>query len=368
MARVSIVSTTPGLQAALAEALDLVGGLGAYVGRGDRVLIKPNLNGAEGFTSPALTAALVQSLRAHGVRRVALAESTFGTAATTDRLFDETGYTQLARELDVPLINLNRSEAVEVAVPQPLALESIHIAREVLEADRLVNVPNLKVHYATGITAAMKNLKGVLVGGEKRRFHEVGLDRAIADLNCVVAPALNVVDAICGMERMGPRGGDPVELNLILAGAPAAAVDWVAAQVIGFQPAEIGHLSAYPERTGFDPASIVMAGEPVASVRRPFARARVEAIVPACFTVRDGGACSACMNAFLLSCQFLQGMPDREVEVLLGPRAAGSGGGAARIAFGTCCPPAAAAELRIAGCPPYPFDLEKALVRAGWSG
>jgi uncharacterized protein (DUF362 family) len=367
MAQVSIVSTTSGPEPALAEALDLVGGLGAYVGRSDRVLIKPNLNGAEGFTSPALTAALVQLLRAHGVGRVALAESTFGTAATTDRLFDETGYTQLARELDIPLINLNRSEAVEVAVPQPLAVERIRIAREVLEADRLINVPVLKVHYATGITAAMKNLKGVLVGGEKRRFHEVGLDKAIADLNGVVTPALNIVDAICGMERMGPRGGDPVQLNLILAGAPAAAVDWVAAQVIGFQPAEIGHLLAYLERTGFDPASIVMTGEPAASVRRPFVRARMEEVVPACFTVRDGGACSACMNAFLLSCQFLQAMPVREVEVLLGPRAAGSGDGA-RIAFGNCCPPAAAADLRVAGCPPYPFDLEKALARVGWIG
>jgi len=58
-----------------------------------------------------------------------------------------------------------------------VVLEKLRIAREVYEADRITNLPNMKVHYATGITLALKNLKGLLVGNEKRHFHEVGLDK-----------------------------------------------------------------------------------------------------------------------------------------------------------------------------------------------
>ena len=87
----------------------------------------------------------------------------------------------------------------------------------------------MKVHYATGITLALKNMKGLLVGGAKRRCHEAGLDKAIVDLNNTldkaivdlnntIRPHLNVVDAISCMERMGPRGGDIVRMDLVMAG------------------------------------------------------------------------------------------------------------------------------------------------------
>ncbi len=368
MHRVSISKVTRGVHAALLEALALIGSLDSFVSPGDRVLVKPNLNGEEGFTAPDLTIALVMLLRDLSVREVLIAESTFGTAATTDRLFHATGYADLARELEVELINLNRSKPVEVTVPEPLVTEKLRIAREVIEADRLINLPNLKVHYATGITGAMKNLKGVLVGPEKRRFHEIGLDKAIADLNRVVTPDLNVVDAISCMERMGPRGGDQVRLDVLMAGANAAAVDWVAAQVMGYLPADVRHLAHFVEQTGLDTEDIVVSGESVESVAYPFKKAAVEQITPACFTVHDHGACSACMNAFLLSCQFLQQTPGRRVDVYLGANAAAiEEGDASSVAFGNCCPGRLDAALRVRGCPPYPFALGEALSKAGWT-
>jgi uncharacterized protein (DUF362 family) len=368
MHRVSISKVTRGVHAALLEALALIGGLESFVTPGDRVLIKPNLNGEEGFTDPGLTIALVTLLRDLGVGEVVIAESTFGTAATTDGLFHATGYADLAKELGVELINLNRSEPVEVPVPQPLVTDRFRIAREVLDADRLINLPNMKVHYATGISVALKNMKGVLVGPEKRRCHEIGLDKAIADLNQVVTPALNVVDAICCMERMGPRGGDQVRLDLVMAGANSAAVDWVATQVMGHRPEEIAHLRHFVEQTGMNTEDVVVSGESVASVAHPFKRAAVAQIIPACFTVRDSDACSACMNAFLLSCQLLEQPPERGIDVYLGtsPEKARDGN-ALSLAFGSCCADAVSADLHIRGCPPYPFALGEALKKAGWT-
>ncbi len=368
MHRVSISRVTRGVHAALVEALALVGSLESFVAPGDRVLIKPNLNGEEGFTAPDLTIALVALLRDLGVGEVVIAESTFGTASTTDRLFQATGYADLAKELDVELVNLNRSETVEVSVTQPLVTDRLRIAREVIEADRLINLPNLKVHYATGITGAMKNLKGVLVGVEKRRFHEIGLDKAIADLNRAISPDLNVVDAISCMERMGPRGGDQVRLDLVMAGANAGAVDWVAAQVMRYLPEEIAHLNHFAEQTGMNAEDVVVCGESVESVAHPFKRATVAQIVPSCFTVHERGACSACMNAFLLSCQLLQHTPGRRVDVYLGADVAEVDEGAASsIAFGNCCPGTLDADLRVRGCPPYPFALGETLTKAGWA-
>ena len=369
MAQVSIAKTDSGIGPAVAEAVARLGGLDAFVAPGERVIVKPNLNGEEGFTHPDVTRALVELLRAGGAGEVVIAESTFGNAATTDRLFRKSGYVDLARELGVELVNLNRSEAVEVSVPDPLVLKTVRIAREVLEADRLINVPNMKVHYATGITVAMKNLKGVLVGDEKRRFHEVGLEAAIADLNTVVKPALNVVDAISCMERMGPRGGDLVEMNLLVAGPEAAAVDWVAAQVMGFAPEDIGHLACYAEKTEMDAANIDVLGHSVASVRRQFRPAEMAATLPASLTLHDGAACSACMNAFLLSCELLAEDPEETYDVYVGPKASASCFSRERaIAFGNCCPPDIAAGIRVKGCPPYPFSLREEIEKIERAG
>ncbi len=366
MSRVSIARTTASISMAVEHALELVGGMASFASPGDRALIKPNLNGDEGFTHPEVTAALVRLLREDGVRDIAIAESSFGSAAVTDRFFQATGYVDLAQRLGVELINLNRSEAVEVPVSKPLAVETVHIAKEILEADRIINVPNMKVHYATGITCALKNLKGCLVGAEKRRFHEVALEPAIADLSRVLRPALHVVDAVTCMEAMGPRGGDPVEMNLVLAGSEAAAVDCVAAELMGFRPEEVQHLTHFMGATGFRRQSIQVVGGSVADLQRPFRRAEVKAIVPERFTLHDGGACSACMGALLLSCSFLQTQPEGEVEVYLGRHAQQrEGRNGLSITFGNCCPKDLPADLRLRGCPPYPFALGEALSKTG---
>jgi hypothetical protein len=65
---VSLVKTRFGIREALIESLDLIGGIGRYVGRGDRVLLKPNLNGVDGFTDGTLVEALIGLLYDFGAR------------------------------------------------------------------------------------------------------------------------------------------------------------------------------------------------------------------------------------------------------------------------------------------------------------
>ncbi|MBP2674930.1 MAG: hypothetical protein H6Q84_1770 [Deltaproteobacteria bacterium] len=360
--KVALAKTSRGVREALSEVLERVGGLGRYVRRGDRVLLKPNLNSVDGCTDKALVESLIRMLSDLGAGRVFLAEATFGGAEMTDIAFRETGYDELARKCGVPLYNLNRSEAVMVAVKKPLVLDRLPIAREVFEADRIINLPNMKVHYATGITLALKNLKGLLVGDGKRRCHEVGLDKSIVDLNNTIRPHLNIVDAIACMERMGPRGGDLFRLDLLMAGENPGEVDCVGCAVMGFEVGEVRHLKLFVDSNGIDPGGIETVGERVEEVRRPFRKAELANLVPEKLRVRDRNACSACMNAFLLACSRLEREPGEAADVYMGSIIEESEpSDAKKIAFGNCCLEAMEADIRIPGCPPYPHALKEIL-------
>ncbi len=358
MAKVSVVKTMSGVKRGLHDAIELIGGLATYVGRGDTVLLKPNLNGVEGATNKELVVGLIHLLRDFGVSRVLLAESTFGDAQVTDMFFDKTGYASLAREHEIELVNMNRSRIVEVKVARPLVLETLRIAQEAFEADRIINIPNMKVHYATGITLALKNMKGILVGDEKKHFHEVGLDSAIVDLNNTIKPCLNIVDGIECMETMGPRGGDMVHLGLILAGKMAADVDYVGSLIMGYTLPEVRHLELYLAHNNIDVNQVIIVGESVEKVYYPFRKVNLAKIVPQQFRVHNKNACSSCENAFLLSCQLLESGPLQQIEIYMGSLVdEGDSSEGVRVAFGNCCPREMMFDKTIKGCPPYPYAL-----------
>lgn len=189
MGTVSIARTKEGIKSGLVHALELIGGLERYISPDDTVMLKPNINGTEGITNIELVESLIQLSLECKVKKIIITESTFGNQNTTDMCFNKTGYTALAKKYSINLINMNKSEVVSVPVKNLIMIPSLKIAKEVFEVDKIINIPVMKVHYATGITLSMKNLKGLLVGDEKKHFHEVGLDGAIADLNSVIKPA-----------------------------------------------------------------------------------------------------------------------------------------------------------------------------------
>ncbi len=362
MGKVSLVKIQQEIRKSLSDSLDLIGGLDRYVKHSDRVLLKPNLNGVEGCTDRTLVESLIQMLCDVGVGKIFIAESTFGDRKMTDMFFHKTGYAELAQKYGIGLFNLNGSEAVEVEVKSPLVLDKLRIAKEVYEADKIINLPNMKVHYATGITLALKNMKGLLVGDAKRLCHEVGLDKAIVDLNNTIRSHLNIVDAISCMERMGPRGGDIVRLNLVMAGESSAEVDCIGCSVMGYDIGEVRHLKYFIEANEIDPGRIEVVGEKIENVRHPFQKVTLDSIIPENLSIRNRNACSSCVNAFLLSCSLLDSAPADSADVYMGSKIEKSASSAAtKIAFGNCCPNDRRYDIRIHGCPPYPFALRERL-------
>lgn len=270
--------------------------------------------------------------------------------------FGKTGYSNLAREHNIGLINLNRSKIVEVKVARPLVLETLRIAKEAYEADRIFNLPSMKVHYAIGITLALKNMKGILIGDEKKHFHAVGLDKAIVDLKNTIKPCLKIVDGIKCMESMGPRGGDTVYLDLILPGGLFAEVDYVASLIIEYTLPEVKHLELYLATNFVVLNQVEIVGEPIEKVRYPFKKVNLVNIVSRQFRVHNKNACSSCENAFLLSCQLLERAPFQRIEIymdeLLDMSDSVEGIG---VAFGNCCSGKIKYDKAIKGCPPFPF-------------
>jgi uncharacterized protein (DUF362 family) len=151
-----------------------------------------------------------------------------------------------------------------------LALKKVKVAKTALESV-LISVPKLKIHRLATVTLGIKNLMGALAS--KGSMHNGRLSENIADLASVLRPSLTVIDGIIaggGHET----SGNPVKMDLVIAGADPVAVDAVGAAVMGIQPTEVKHL-VLVERKGLGTCrleNIEVVGEPVEKVRCKFRR------------------------------------------------------------------------------------------------
>ncbi|MFB0544422.1 MAG: DUF362 domain-containing protein, partial [Asgard group archaeon] len=153
--------------------------------------------------------------------------------------------------------------------------EKISLPRVVLESDVVVCVPVMKTHVSTEVTLGMKCMFGILPEQNKAQYHPT-LEEVIVDLVSVVPPTLTLVDGITGLEGKGPFHGDPVDLNLIIAGDNVVSVDAVTSIVMGFDPVEIHHLKLAEEKGlgEIKPEKITLIGKNIEEVCRTFTRAK----------------------------------------------------------------------------------------------
>ena len=241
----------PGLEAAVAAVLASLGGMTAFVRPGQRVLIKPNLLSdhapAEAVTThPELVRSLIRQVRDCGAAPC-VADSP-ASAVKLARVWERTGFAALCAEERVPLLNLEQAGSQRVVVEG----YAFHVARPVLEADALINVPKVKTHALTLLTAAVKNLYGALPGYQKTHFHKdyprpAGFGRLLHALCRAVPPTLTVADGIVAMDGEGPAAGRPYPLGLLAASAAAPALDMVLCRVLGIDPLAVPYLRPFLE-------------------------------------------------------------------------------------------------------------------------
>ena len=216
--------------------------IGSYLKRGGSAAIKPNLvvprPASEGATThPEVVGAVIRFLKDFGIKEIKIIESS-GAGYSTKRAFAACGYEALSKKYGVRLIDLTE----DGRVTRTYGGNRYEICREALETDFLINVPVLKAHCQTRLTCCMKNLKGCIPDAEKHRYHTLGIHRPVAELNMLIKTGYCVVDGICG-DLSFEEGGEPVEAHRIIAGRDPVEVDSYCAELIGYNPDEIGYLS-----------------------------------------------------------------------------------------------------------------------------
>ncbi len=230
---------------AVKGAVDLLGGMDAFVKRGDRVLIKPNLLVARDpdkavTTHPSVVKAIIQLVRdAGGVPLVGDSPAIGGLL----KVASKAGIYDVIREMNCRLVDFD--DVMEVKGSHQGVFTRLGVARVVMDCDLLINLPKLKTHGMTTMTLSVKNLFGCIPGTKKIQWHfKAGVNRhsfaqMLVDLYGIIKPRLNVVDAIVGMEGDGPGGGEPRKIGLIFAGTDGIAVDSTICDVVGLSPLDL---------------------------------------------------------------------------------------------------------------------------------
>jgi uncharacterized protein (DUF362 family) len=228
--------------------------------RTKRVLLKPNAGrlaraGEAVTTDPQVVAAAIDAFREVGAD-VAIGESPI-VGVNTLEAFDTCGIAAVARQRQCPLIDMNERPGVDIKVPDGLAIDTLKLCPEVLEFDLIVSIPVMKMHMHTGVTLAVKNMKGCLWRRSKVKLHmlppvegydEKPINIAISDLAGVLRPHLSIIDGTVGMQGLGPSAGEARELGVVVVGADAFAADAVACRLMGTDAKHIPHLAISAER------------------------------------------------------------------------------------------------------------------------
>jgi uncharacterized protein (DUF362 family) len=309
MDEIAVVKNKGNIDSAVKESIDLIGGVGKYIKRGDKVCIKPNLcmdkpNSTGVTTNPMVVESLARIAWEAGARDVIIGDGTT-VGLSTSKVFDVTGYYEMARRCGARLVDLNEDDMVRVDIKDGFALKNIHVSREVLSSECVINVPMLKTHIHTTVTVSMKNMKGVISPRTKRKSHLVGLEGSIVDINRYVRSNLIVVDGIIGHEGLGPQSGDPVRMDLIIAGDRTASVDSMCARIMGVDPFSVKYLvmAAYAGLGEVYTRKIRVKGEKIRDVRREF-KSAIDALNGGKYdkiNIKSCDACSDCVGGLMVA-------------------------------------------------------------------
>jgi len=127
--------------------------------------------------------------------------------------------------------DLAQEPHVEVEVPGGTVLKKLRVPKVVLDADLFVNAPKLKTTRVGLLTLGFKNMFGVLPHEYRHPYHRLPEHYyVLVDLMKLVrGRVLTVVDGLMAMEGYGPRFGDPVQMDLVIAGRDPVATEAVPA-------------------------------------------------------------------------------------------------------------------------------------------
>lgn len=245
------------LPSSLLDLFSLSGIDGVALFSGKRVLLKPNLltdrpPEAAVTTHPVFLRAVIRLFQSfHAV--VTVGDSPASTA-NLRRVWQITGVEAVCREEGVPLISFE--EAGSRAFSKNGF--SFSLANPVLDADWIVNLPKVKSHGLTALTAAVKNLYGAVPGYAKTYLHKkvprsLDFGKLLESIWSCLPQSLTIVDGVVGMEGQGPANGRPVSLGFLALGFDPFAMDAALCTLLKINPKNVPYLNT----SHFSPAPVI---------------------------------------------------------------------------------------------------------------
>jgi uncharacterized protein (DUF362 family) len=236
------------------KAVAALGGMKAFVSRGDVVVVKPNIGWDRtpeqaANTHPDVVVAVASMCLAAGAKTVRVFDRTCnearrcyassGIQEAVERFAKKNGVADALR-----IYHVEGRKFVRTEIKGALAISSWELYRDVLESDKLVNVPIAKHHSLSDVTLGMKNLMGVM-GGNRGQIH-FRIPECLVDVNRRVPSHLTVIDASRVLLRNGPSGGDLADVRnfgAAFASGNVLAADVAAAEgVFGLKAENVAHL------------------------------------------------------------------------------------------------------------------------------
>ena len=230
------------------DAVQALGGMKKFVNPGEVVVVKPNMAwdrtpemGANAH--PVVVRKVVELCLEAGAKQVKVLDHTCDDAR---KAYAASGIKAAVEGIKDPravVEFVDDRRFVELTVEKAKALKKWYFYKDILEADRFINIPVAKQHSESRLTMCLKNMMGA-IGGWRGRIH-VGLHQNIADMNLLLRPDLHVLDATRILLRNGPKGGkvEDVEVkNLLFAGTDPVALDAMGAGLFGLKPEDLGYI------------------------------------------------------------------------------------------------------------------------------
>jgi len=230
------------------DAIQALGGMKKFVNPGEVVVVKPNMAWDRtpelaANAHPLVVRQVVELCLETGAKQVKVLDNTCDDAR---KAYESSGIKAAVEGIKDPravVEFVDERRFVELNIEKARSLKKWYFYKDILEADRFINIPVAKQHSEASLTMCLKNMMGA-IGGWRGRIH-VGLHQNIADMNLLLRPDLHVLDATRILLRNGPRGGnleDVAVKNLLFAGTDPVALDAYGAGLFGLKPNDLGYV------------------------------------------------------------------------------------------------------------------------------
>ena len=229
----------------LIRALKELGGIGHYVKKGDKVVIKPNIGWDRkpemaANTNPVLVGALVKLCKNAGASEIIVFDH---TCHDWKKSYTNSGIEKAVTDAGGKMVPGNDEVYYrDVELPHGVNMKKNKVHKAILDCDVWFNVPVLKHHGGAKNSISMKNLMGIV--WDRGFYHGHDLHQCIADTATFhKKPALNIVDAYRIMKSNGPQGkseADVVMLKSLIISPDFVAADTAALKMFSqVQPTDI---------------------------------------------------------------------------------------------------------------------------------